>query len=311
MSVPEFHAATHHPEIATLRDLVATGAWAEVVATFAEWRREDAGAMTLAAEALYGGLGLPDLLRQHADEPLARSLQALVLIRQAWEARTRQPAADVTPEQWEAFRARLVTAEQTLVELAALDPSEPLVASLRLLTARGLGLGLSECERRYERVRSVAPDAVDAQSWHLQSLAPKWYGSNDLMLGFVEDTMARSTPGSHAGRLVAEAQIERWLELDGDEGVLYLAAGEQRDSLLRAEEHSVFHDAYDDGLQWVADHSAFALAHSLAGRPADAAPHFEVLGDYATDSVWRYVNDPGAWFVEFRNRALVANGASA
>ncbi|MFE5724976.1 hypothetical protein [Streptomyces erythrochromogenes] len=59
---------------------------------------------------------------------------------------------------------------------------------------------------------------------------------------------------------------------------------------LEAAARSALHPAARaDAFRAVDAHSAFAAAHSAAGRHAAAAPHFRALGDRASEFPWCYL----------------------
>jgi hypothetical protein len=292
MGTVEFDHHVYHPELGALRDAVARDDW-EAVESYAEtWRPVDPGRLSVAAWVVARSPGAAAFLERHAPSRRARTLRAAERIRTGWEIRTSQRADQVTEEQWAGFRAHLVAAEQELIELAATDPTDSLTACLRLTSARGLGLGVSECQRRFAHLAGLAAEHPEGQSAHLQDLAPKWYGSTDLMFGFARECLAQAPGGSSAVRLIAQAQLEQWLELDGEAGVAFLKEPTQHHELLRAASQSVLHDDYEGGIRWVTDHSYFAVVHSLAERHGAAAVHFEALGDVADEEAWNYFHDP-------------------
>lgn len=301
-----FELTEQYEELAELAEIVTERAWDELEEVMADLVEADPSGATSAAWALLDFHGVDALVDAHlGTSRLARTLRCHRGVVEAWEIRTHLRASEVSAEQFEAFGARLAQVETELIDLAAQDPSDPLVATLRLTTARGLGLGASEGERRYRRVAAISPDNASAQSSYLQFVAPKWYGSTEQMFAFAREAVASAPLGSHAGILIAEAQLEQWLEL-GEGGGAYLADEAQRAELVEAEEVSVFHSDYEEGLHWVSDHSTFALVHSLAGRYAAAATHFEVLGDLGSTGGWDYLGDGRRAFAEHRARALAA-----
>jgi hypothetical protein len=106
---------------------------------------------------------------------------------------------------------------------------------------------------------------------------------------------------------VPDAHVEQWLELGGGEkGGEHLRAAEVRDAIVDAARRSVLHPDYEPGLLGIGAHSMFALALSLGGHHADAAPHYRYLGDRYWGSSWQYLNDPDRKFAEYREQALAA-----
>lgn len=292
------------PELGALRAAVQAGAWQPVAEYVGGWRGHDPQRVSAGAWTVAESEGAEAFLAAQDRTPLARALTATLRIHQAWLVRGRGVASTVSAEQWTGFRDHLVAAERELVELAALDPDDPLVAGLRLVTARGLSLGLSEVQRRWARLAAVSPDDIAAQSAQLQTLAPKWAGSTELMFEFARACLAEGRPGSSAGRLVAIAHYEHWLDLPAAESDRYAASDPVQGELYAAANASVFHPDYDPGITWVTDHSYFACLHTLGARPDLARRHFEALGPTADLDAWKYLADPRAAHDLARARAF-------
>lgn len=307
MSSYEFDPTVHHPELGELSRAVGADDWGTVASYAERWRDADPARLTIAAWTISDHPRAEDFLARRAGDPLGDALRAHLRVKRAWDARTRRLAKDVSPEQWRRFRALLVEAEQVLVDLAAADPGDALVASLRLTTARGLSLGRAEAERRYARLATVSPHHVPGQSAQLQTLAPKWTGSTEVMFAFAR-SCTETGAGTSAGRLVAEAQREHWLDLDDAEGTAFLRQPEAHEELRAAAMASVFHPDYRPGLNGVLDHSLFAMLHATAGRPQDAAVHFRALDGRADLDAWRYFGRPRAAFDEHAAAARRAGG---
>lgn len=292
------------PELRAVHAAVASADWSGLGAAWA--RLDTLDLQAAGADIVVENVASATLLAAASaglGERLARALWCWARIREGWEIRSSARAEEVSADQWSGFREALIEAEIVLVELSAKDPADGLVATARLNTARGLGLGLSEGERRYRRVAAHHHDAVTPQSLHLQFLAPKWYGDRDRMLVFARERLAEAPPGSSAGRLVAEAHREMWVS-EEDGGAAFFADPARREELLSAADSSVWHPEYGGGAFEVLDHSMFAVAHVLAGRHADAARHFTALGNRAARAAWAYYRDPEKAYAEARASSL-------
>ncbi|WGX96784.1 hypothetical protein [Nocardioides sp. L-11A] len=301
----EFDPLVLFPEIGAIRSAVLGAEWEPVARYIDGWRGRDPQRVSLAAWTAAETAGAETLLVDQPPTQLTRTLVAILRIREAWLIRGDGPASTVDEQQWTGFRTKLVAAERELTELAATDPGDGLVASLRLISGRGLEVGLSESQRRYARLAAVDPDDVGAQSAHLQTLASKWLGSTELMFEFARTAFANGRPGSSAGRLIALAHREHWLDLV-DEGSAYISGEHVQQELAAAADASVLHPDYEPGLRWVTDHSYFACLHSIGGRHDLARRHFEALGPCADLDAWQYFNDPRAAHDADRVRALSA-----
>jgi len=292
--------------LVTLRDAALRGDWPGLRGLLEGCATADA--QTLAVGTLAELPGVERLLEQAvAAEPgdaLARTLLAARYVDIGWGIRSRAQASAVTRDQAEQFHAWLRTAERILIEVCAERPDLAAAWTTRLMTARGLELGLAEARRRYQRLAVHHPHHLAAQEQLLQMLCPKWGGTWDDALAFARESAAAAPPGYPSGALVATVHVERWI--DDDDGRPRLTAREVRDELCAVAMRSLWHPGADLGVHEVGAHSAFALAFSLGGHAREAAPHFRVLGDRATLHLWRYLNNPAGSYAKFRRAALDA-----
>lgn len=307
-----FEPADRIPALAALRDSVQRQDWDAVVASFDALADEDDRAV--ACRVVSDQRGSEAFLRQVADarprDPLVRSLLADRLIQIGWDIRSGHRAQHVSKRQFQDFHSYLRRAEVLLIDVCAEYPEYSLAWYLRTITSRGLQLGLGETRRRYDRLAEHHPHHYSGQMQMLQQICPKWGGTWEAAHGFAEECARNSPAGSPNGALVAIAQMEQYLDLAQDQNTraaeTFLRAPENHSRLLAAAEHSALHPAArTDAYVFVGAHSAFAAAHSAAGRPVDAARHFRALGDRATEFPWSYLsNDHEAAFVRHRKTAL-------
>ncbi|MDQ0794510.1 hypothetical protein [Streptomyces sp. B1I3] len=302
----EFDPCVTIPSLADLRAALRDDDWATVEAYFEFLEHEEDRAV--AARIVDGTSTSQRLLeRTVAAQPrsaLARTLLARRYIVVGWDIRSSYRAEHVSREQFRQFHEWLRRAEQLLIDVCAEYPDHALAWGARLTTALGLELGLSEARRRYERLAEHHPHHISAQSSLLQQLCPKWGGSWEEAHGFARACLESAPPGSHAGRLVAEVHLERWLD-DSDNGhSTYLRSAGVRDEILAAAARSVQHPDYRPGFDWVHDHNTFAGALCLGGHHREAAPFFRTLGDRATASPWHHAGDKEVQFLKHRRTAL-------
>ncbi len=299
-------------DLAVLRSAVQFRDAKSVAAAFEALPDEDARASASWTVAETPGCG--DFLREtaagHPGHPLFRTLYANHLIQAGWEIRSGARAEHVSRQQFDSFHAHLRHAEVLLIDVCAEYPAYALAWYLRITTARGLELGQGEARRRYERLAEYHPHHYSGQSQLLQQLCPKWGGSWEAAEGFARACAEAAPEGGPQGALVAVAQMERYLEIQRDQNTraaeTYLREPIQHTALLHAAARSVLHPAArTDSFTYVGAHSAFATAHSAAGRHADAAPHFRALGDRTTEFPWGYLGaDHSAVFARHRKTAL-------
>lgn len=307
-----FEPADRIPSLAALREAVRRGDWDAVHSGLESLSSEDDRA--LASRVVAETDGAETFLQSHADrrprDPLARTLLADRLVQIGWAIRSGHRAEHVSQDQFRDFHAYLRRAEVLLIDVCAEYPEYALAWYLRVITSRGLQLGLSETRRRHDRLTEHHPHHYSGQSQLLQQICPKWGGSWEAAHGFAQQCTAAAPEGSPSGALVAIAQMEQYLELSEKESKgsaeAYLREPGNHARLLDAAARSVAHPAFRaDAHHAVNAHSAFAAAHCAAGRHAEAAPHFRALGDNASEFPWGYLsNDHEAVFVRHRKTAL-------
>ncbi|WP_330332078.1 hypothetical protein OHS33_21850 [Streptomyces sp. NBC_00536] len=306
---PLFEPVDRNPALAALRAAVQRHDWAAVAAVFdaPQYEEDRVVASRVVADTLGAEGFLLQVVEQRPRDPLARILLADRYVQIGWDIRSGARAEHVSKDQFQEFHAYLRRAEMLLIDVCAEYPALGLAWFHRVITARGLELGQSEARRRYDRLSEHHPHHYPAQMQLLQKLCPKWGGSWEAAHGFAWDSTVQAPEGSPNGALVALAQMEQWLELKGGAASeAYLRDPAQHARLRDAAARSVLHPHFRaQGSQAIGAHSAFAAVHSVAGRHAEAAPHFRALGDHASEFPWSYVKGGHeAAFVRHRKTAL-------
>ena len=254
---------------------------------------------------------LRPVLERDPGDAVAGALLGLHLIDVGWGIRTRARAQYVSREQFAAFHEWLRKAEQVLIDAAARNPAEPAVWAARLISARGLGLGLAETRRRYDRLRAIDPLNYTGQTQLLQSLCPKWSGSWEQLHSWSREEMLAAPPGSLQGGLIVEAHLEHWFDLEGAEERAYLPGEGVRAELYEAAQRSIWHPEFRRGYGWVRVAGAFAMVFSLLDDQRAAASAFSMLGNLAAAFPWEYLSGDIATNVRQRRaRALAAVGGA-
>jgi hypothetical protein len=259
--------------------------------------------------------GVDDFLRaarnKDLDDAAAGAMLGFHRIDVGWRIRTRARAQNVSREQFASFFDWLRKAERVLIDAAARNPGEPAIWAARIMSARGLELGLAEGRRRYDRLRAADPYNYVGQSQFLQMMCPKWAGSWDRLHAWTREELLAAPPGKLSGGLVAEAHLEHWFDLQAAEQKAYMADPKVRDELVEAAERSIWHGDFRRDAGWVAAASAFAMAFGLAGDQRSAAASFTVLGDLASRFPWEYLgNDVTGTVRDRRKRAYAAAGGT-
>lgn len=304
---PDFEPASAFPEITWLKQAAAASDWAAIRQYHDSLPPGTDRAFVVGV--LAEGDGVEHVMRQQLaavpNDVLALTVLGTRLIEVGWEIRTAARAKDVSREQFRAFHAHLREAEQLLIRATALDPSYDAAWAARLNTARGLSLGQNESRRRYDRLARYHPHHFTAQARLLQKLCPKWGGSWEEAHGFVRECLLAAPEGSLSGGLVAEAHVEHWLDMKGDDKrTEYLRQPHVHAELVEAAQRSVLHPQFGRPYGWVTVQGAFAALFSLIGDTAQAAAHFRALGNLASEYPWSYLGEPAETYVQHRDTAL-------
>lgn len=298
--VPSSGVWSRYPELAAVRSAVRSRDWDATAAELAVLRPQH---LSLALELVADEDGVEGMLERAVDaapgDPLASTFLARRYASIGWGVRTGARAADVPAAQLAEFRTWLVRAEQLLVEVCADHPEHVPAWETRLLTARGLELGLSEARRRYDRLAALSPHHHRAQRAFLLQLVPRWGGSWEAAEAFVAECATGAPEGAASRGLAASLMVERWLEL-GE--VPRDDAGLER--LRRTARESVLHADHVPGPDGDTVHAELALLLTFVERHRDAAPHFTVLGDEPVPSGWEYLDHGDEWYARSRAQAL-------
>ncbi|MFC6599516.1 hypothetical protein [Kitasatospora paranensis] len=314
---PVYDLVVAFPDLAHLRAAARRRDWDTVSTTLTGL--DDGDDLVIAARTVAGTTGvtvmLDEALAAAGDGPdgvLPRSLLAYHHILTGWDIRSGYTAEHVSRSQFDRFHDHLRQAERLLIEAVALDPSHALGWHLRLMTARGLGLGQSEARRRYDRLATHRPHHFSAKSQLLQQLCPKWGGSWEAAHAFADECRRGAEPGGLGALITVEAHVEHWATLGGAEQHTYWWREGVRESLSEAAESSVLHPDFERNLCWLTAHTDLAAAFSFSGQPELAAPHFEALGRFAAEYPWNSISgQPDALWRRHRDAALATAARKA
>lgn len=304
---PDFELASAFPEAAWLRQAAAVSDWAAIrqYVDGLPYGTDRSFAVRVLSEVDGIEQWLRPLVDAAPDDVLALTVLGAREVRIGWEIRTTARAEHVSREQFAGLHAHLRQAEQLLIRATALDPSHDAAWAERLTTAMGLQLGQNEARRRYDRLAKHHPHHFSAQGRLLQQLCPKWGGSWEAAHAFARECMLGAPGGAMNGGLVAEAHMEHWLALRGQEREQYLRQDHVRIELVEAAERSALHPHFHRGYGWITAQGYFAALFSLMGETPRAAVCFDALGNLASDYPWSELGkDAAATFVRHRDAAL-------
>ena len=162
-----------------------------------------------------------------AGSPRARSFQAAVSIRDAFEARATYETKAADPSALEyaerlrlqdegeavvaEYQETLKDAERELYDVVRERPSlsDPWV--FLLISGRGLGVRLEELRQRFDNAHSRQPFRPDACREYLEGLTDKWGGSQDATFDFARWVEQEAPPDSAARLSLPVAHIEQGL----------------------------------------------------------------------------------------------------
>lgn len=220
----------------------------------------------------------------------------------AWEARGGKRARYTSAEQFRLFHQRLHYAESMLQRVLVSEPDNVTARAWLVTSARGLQLSKEVARERFEAVTRLHPGHVVAHEQRLQYLCAKWSGSHEEMFDFARSAAAAAGPNSLVHEIVAVAHLERWLDMERDEGKDYMCSDEVRAELLAAAENSIFHPDYiPAGPGWAPRVASFAITLELADEFGAAAHAFALLDGMVTEWPWQYIGDPVEWFTISRD----------
>ncbi|HWS32190.1 MAG TPA: hypothetical protein VN408_05540 [Actinoplanes sp.] len=306
-----FDIAAAYPDMVPLRAALVARDWPGCRAVLdAAGPMERTGLLRLLGEEPGIEGFLRGVLSEDPTDGSASALLGLHLIHIGWEIRTGARAQYVSREQFRRFREWLCRAEQVLIDGAAFNPADPAIWTARLLSARGLGVGLAETRRRYDRMIAADADHLPGQIQLLQSLCPKWVGTWELLHEFAREAVAAAPPGGAHGVLVVDAHLEHGLEEIGPEQsvahglIVYLSQEAVRAEIYQAAQRSIGHPDFARGQGWIRALSGFAFCFTLLGDHRAAAAAFRQLNGLGTEYPWEWLGDPETEFRKARDWAL-------
>lgn len=239
------------------------------------------------------------------DDPAQRTLAtlfALCLVYQAWEVRNSVDPDGMSDDQIKRFEDLLVQAEQILVEVVAVEPGQVEAWHVRLVTSRGLELGLAESRRRYARLTAIDDQHVLGHLAMAVELYPGWNGDWPAALELARSVSRSARPGTLVPLVVLDVHFDRWAA----DGVEALNDQEVIDEIVRAAQASVLHPDFVPVLGWREAHSDLALFFSLVDMYGHAAVHFNALGDEPVEATWCYFSRSREQFEAYRAMAMSA-----
>ncbi|MDY3553673.1 hypothetical protein R5W24_002778 [Gemmata sp. JC717] len=215
-----------------------------------------------------------------APEATQLAVRGAFLIRYAWDARGYGYANTVTPDGWRQFSERLAEAEEALTAAHERDPNRPHAATSMLTVCMGRSHPRDEMERWFERAMRADPDNAQACATKVESLHPKWQGSQEEYLGFAWQCVRTRNVN---GLLPLAAVSNLTANMPVPEPVLAAAAAQARPQYSQPLVWRVLDTGYTvvrrerPELLWV--RGSHARAACLAGQHGVAVRELNAVGD--------------------------------
>lgn len=158
---------------------------------------------------------LDEWCRTTKSPSLARTVLAQRLRAVAWEIRGGGWAADVEKESWGSFTDLIARSTENLQKAWEADPSNYVAACLMIRACTETGLDKPTMEIWFERVTKLNPGMVQAYVAKARFLSPKWHGTPEELMAFVQETVKTAPPGSVL-HVVVLNMIEDFADLSRD-----------------------------------------------------------------------------------------------
>lgn len=292
-SAPVTEEHLFHPVLGGLRAAAEAGAWPHVFERLDALAGHHPQDFLVGAEVLARTPGTEDSLwSMLAADPDDRRLAALLAHREIMLADETPPGmhgAHLERAAQERWVGLVRTAEQRLMALCAVDPSDPYPWYLRQVTARLLWLGQNEGGRRFTRLLQAGGfdlAAAHARTWHL---CPPWSEAEwDVPLTFARETHAAAPPGEGSEGLVAMAHLRRVTTMSPKEGARWLRTPQVQQE-LDALGSSLASTPLRPAFAAVRLHSVLGALQVWSGNDAAAQWHLSHLGALFDDEVWTRV----------------------
>jgi len=139
------------------------------------------------------------------------TIQGTLLVNWGWRYRGSGAAGSVTDEMGAAYEERLRRALESLRAAIAADANDGVAHSFLFRTLKGLS-AIDQLEPAWRAFENVTRKPVRAYSQFADALSAKWFGSDELMLGFARANQRSLEPASHAliCQVANEVLLRHW-----------------------------------------------------------------------------------------------------
>lgn len=277
---PEDPRFNHHADLPNALTHLRSGRWNELAALVARLPPDSACVLLddvgdqSEVDIDLGGL---------TGSPMSLTARGALLVGWGWRYRGRGTIGTVTDEMAQAFVERLQRARTDLEGAIAADPNDGVAYNFLIRTLKGLS-AVEQFTPTWEAFLSAERKPVRAFAGMADALAAKWFGSDELMLGFARQQQRALEPVSHA--LICQVANEILLahfRRSGLEAAVNFAANQ-----MVLGEVGAAHDAYRalpapaDFYQANFANGQFSFFFSFLGLADHARPYLQAMGQRIT-----------------------------
>lgn len=221
----------------------------------------------------------------------------------AWDARGGGYANTVSERAMNLFGERLMQALPLLRTAAELSPCDPNPLDGLIWTGMALGAPRKQIQDWFEEGIRRDRWNLDLHHSRLQTLCPKWDGSNEALLQFVDQVSASAPAGSDLQALVPMAHYEVAARMSDDAPEIesrYWRSKPVADAVILAHRRLLSRDANGDTLERIKSRGAFAYAFWQMGAKQAAREEFAFLGKRLPGLMWECSMTPARLFKQAR-----------
>jgi hypothetical protein len=273
---PDNPRFNQHPELQTALGHVRSAAWTELAALVA--RLPPDSACVLLDDL--GDQSEVDLDLSALDRsPMALTTRGALLVGWAWRYRGAGWSSSVSEEMGRAFSERLLRARADLEAAITADSNDGIAYTFLFRALKGLS-AVDQLTPAWEAFQNAVRKPVRAFSGFADALSAKWFGSDEVMLGFARTHQRALEPASHAlicqvanELLMAHLRrggVEAGGNFAGQQGVLG-EVGAANDAYIAL-------PAPDDFYQANFANGQFSFYFSFLGLSDYARPHLQSMG---------------------------------
>jgi hypothetical protein len=295
------------PALAAALAAARAGHWQPAAQLFwsvgQDWERRYVCTTVLASQAAQDDAWLRAWRQAHPQDAAAVTVQARSLVDLAWQIRSSNRAQDVSRDQWDGFFRMLNEVPALCREASALAPEDPTPWIVMLPTAMGLQWPNEDFTALWTEVVRRAPYHVKAHLAALSYWRPRWSGSVEHAVHFVETAIASAPRGSLLTLLRLDLLNSELRPDDQQQRPAFWTGDQVR---WAVDEALADLAAADPGqLRVGALRSWLARILTLEGRHAEAFEQFRQLGSFIAFEPWSFSKDGTSLYLTTRTTAVL------